>query len=286
MNCTHCNVPLEPEARFCRNCGMAISTGASQPAGANTAQANQAGIGDSPTVLTPPWQAQQSAPFQPQYPPPQSMPPQAYQPTVAVSPSPGSLPSTGAQLSSPPLPTRHKNRLVQVLLILVIALLVIMLVLVAGWFLALRPVLHGLAQSQLDGVLTSAVNQITPAEMALIPSGRASVPLTEADMNNFIASNTNSSDPVQQIHMTITPTVLRLDLQTFGITSTIIGVPQAVNGQVVITNVTVQGIASLLLSPEELTATLNAHLHDAGVNLHRTVTGVLLKNHEMDIQLR
>ena len=86
--------------------------------------------------------------------------------------------------------------------------------------------------------------------------------------------------------MTITPSVLRLDLQTYGITSTITGVPQVVNGQLVITNVTVQGIASLLLSPEELTTTLNAHLHDAGLKLHRAVTGVLLKDHEMDIQLR
>ncbi len=283
MNCTRCNAPLEPEARFCRNCGMAISTYASQPASANAAQANQPGIGDSPTVLTPPWQAQQPAPFQPQYAPPQSMPPEAYQPTVAVSPSAGSLPSTGAQFSAPPLPTRRRrNRLALVLVILA----VILLVLVAGWFLALRPVLHGLAQSQVDGVLTSAVNQITPAQMLLIPPGRTTVPLTETDMNNFIASNTDSSGPVQQIHMTITPTVLRLDLQTFGITSTVTGVPRVVNGQLVIANVTVQGIASLLLSPEEVTATLNAHLHDAGLRLHRTVTGVLLKNHEMDIQLR
>ena len=280
MNCTRCNAPLEPEARFCRSCGMAISTDASQPASVDT------DMGDSPTVPTPPWEAQQPAPSQPHYPQNQSMPPEAYQPTIAISPGPGSLPSTGAQPYSPPLPTRRrKNRLVQVLLILVIALLVFMLVVVAGWFLALRPILHGLAQNQIDSVLTSAVNQITPAQLLLIPAGRATVPLTEADMNNFIASNTNSSDPVQQIHMTITPTVIRLDFQTYGLTSTVTGVPQAVNGQIVITDVTVQGIASLLLSPEELTATLNAHLHDAGLKLHRVVTGVVLKNHEMDIQL-
>jgi hypothetical protein len=160
---------------------------------------------------------------------------------------------------------------------------------VAGWFLALRPILHGLAQNQVNGVLSNAVQQITPAELLLIPRGRATVHLTEADLNSFIASNTGPSDPVQQIHMTITPAVVRLDLQTYGFTSTVTGVPQVVNGQIVITNVTVQGIAALILSPEELTATLNAHLGDAGLRLsrlHRVVTGVVLKNGEMDILLR
>ena len=283
MNCTRCNAPIEPEARFCRNCGLAVSSYASQSASANAAQVSQPGIGDSPTVLPPPWQAQQPAPFQPQYAPPQSMPPQAYQPTVAVSPSAGSLPSAGAKFAAPALPTRRRrNRLVLVLIIVA----AILLVLVAGWYLALRPVLHGVAQSQLDGVLTSSVNQITPIQVALIPPGRTTVPLTETDMNNFIGSNMDSSGPVQQIHMTITPTVVRLDLQTYGITSTVTGVPEVVNGQLVITNVTVQGIASVLLSPEELTATLNAHLRDAGLRLHRPLTGVVLKDHEMDLQLR
>src|SRR6266581_773750 len=115
MNCTQCNAPLLPEARFCRVCGQAVSTAAPQPAIANYAQANQPVIETSPTVSTPPWQAQQPAPFQPQNMPPQSMPPQAYQPTMPVSPGPGSLPSTGAQLSSPPLPKRRKNRLPLVL---------------------------------------------------------------------------------------------------------------------------------------------------------------------------
>lgn len=283
MNCTRCNAPLEPEARFCRNCGLPVSPGASRPDDANAWQASQPGIGDAPTVLPPPWEAQQPAPFQPQYLPPQSMSPQAYQPTIAVSPSPGSLPSAGARFSAPSIPARRRrNRLVPVLLIVVVFLLVV----VAGWFLALRPVLHGLAQNQIDGVLTSAVNQISPAELLLIPPGRATVPLTEAEMNNFIASNENPNDPVQQIHMTITPADLRLDFQTYGITSTVTGVPEVVNGQIVITQVTVQGIASLLLSPDELTATLNAHLHDAGLKLHRVATGVVLKTGEMDIQVR
>jgi hypothetical protein len=172
------------------------------------------------------------------------------------------------------------------LVIVAASLFVIMIVAFAGWLLALQPFLHGLAQNQIDSDLNGAVNQITPASVALIPSGRATVPLTEADMNNFIANNTTPSDPVQQIHMTITPTELQLNFQTYGITSTITGVPRVVNGQIVITNVRVQGIAMLLLSPEDLTTTINAHLRAAGLKLHRVATGVALKTGEMDIQLR
>ena len=284
MNCTRCNAPLEPEARFCRVCGQAVLTGIPQPPVENAKQTNRPNMGDSPTVPTPflqPQQPTQVAPLQPQYTPPQSIPPQAYQPTVAVSP--GSLPSAGSQLSSPPFPKRRrKNLLARVLLILV----VVLLVLVAGWFIGLRPLLHGIAQNQIDQVLTNAVNQINPVEIALLPPGRASIALTETDLNEQIAQSTSSSDPVQQMHMTVTPGGVRLDFQTYGLASTITGVPQVINGQLVIKNVAVQGIASLLISPDELTTTLNAHLSDAGARLHRSVNGITLKDHEMVIQFR
>jgi hypothetical protein len=257
-------------------------TGVSQPPTANTAQANQPTTADSPTVPSPPWQVQQPtqpSPLQPPYVPPQSIPPQAYQPTVAVSP--GSLPSAGPQFAAPPL-RRRKNRLVRVLLILV----VVLLVLVSGWFLALRPYLHGVVQSQIDGVLSNAVNQIDPAEGFLLPPGSSTVDVTEAGINNFIVLNTAPSDPVQQMHMTITPAGLRLDFQVYGFACAVTGVPQAINGQLVMTNVTVEGIASLLISPDEMTATLNAHLRDASAKIHRSISGVVLKDHEMDIQVR
>ncbi len=280
MNCTHCNTPLIPEARFCRNCGMPVSTVVPQPATGNNEQANQQGIGDSPTVLPPPWQVQQSAPIQPHY------TPQAYQPTVAVSSNPGSMPSAGAQFASPPLPTRRrKNRLMQVLLILLAALLILLLVLVGGWFVVLRPYLHGVAQNEVDGVFSSATNLINPITVAVIATSHRPVIITETDANNFIAMNSTPSDPIQQVHMSITPSGLRLEFQTYGFTSTITGVPRVVNGQIVMTNVTVQGIASLIMSPDELTNELNADLQQVSATLHRPIAGVALKNQEMDVQL-
>jgi hypothetical protein len=279
MNCTRCNAPLASEARFCRNCGLPISMVTPQPASGIDGQDKQQGIGDSPTVLPPSWQVQQSAPIQSHY------PPQAYQPTIAVSSNPGSMPSAGDKLSSPPLPVRRKNRLMQVLLILLAVLLVLLLVLAGGWFFVLRPYLHGLAQNEVDGVFSSATNLINPLALTAVATTHMPVIITENDANNFIALNSPQSDPLQQIHMSITPAGLQLTFQTYGLTSTITGVPRVVNGQIVMTNATVQGIASLIMSPDELTNEVNADLQQVSAALHRPITGIVLKNQEMDVQL-
>ena len=258
MNCVRCNALLVPEARFCPICGLPVAT-AAPPASLPSLSPSQMERGPGG----------------------EAAPPQPYQPTVAVSP--GSLPRTASPFPSPPFPARRRrNWLVRSLLMLA----VVLLVLVAGWFFGLRPYLHGLAQSQIDSVLTNAIDQINPLGIPLLPPGGAPIPVSETAINNLIVLNTTPSDPVQQMHMTITPAGLRLDFQAYGFPCTITGVPQAINGQLVITNVTVQGIDSLIISPDELTATLNAHLRDASARLHRDISGVLLKDHEIDIQLR
>ena len=280
MNCTRCNTPLIPEARFCRNCGMPVPAVSPQPASSNVEQAKQQGIGDSPTVLPPSWQVQQSEPVQPYY------PPQAYQPTVAVSPNRGSIPSAVSRSTSPPVPARRgKNRLMQVLLILLAVLLVLVLLLAGAWFFLLRPYLHGLAQNDIDNVFASATNLINPLAVAVVASSHTPVIITENDANNFISSNSSQSDPVQQTHLSITPAGVQLDFQTFGLTSTITGVPSVVNGQIVMTDVTVKGVASLIMSPDELTNEVNADLQQVSAALHRPITGLVLKNQEMDVQL-
>ena len=199
MNCTRCNTPLVAGARFCRNCGLPISTVDSQPASGDIEQGNQQVIGDSPAAQLPSWQVQQPAQMQPY------STPQIYQPTVAVSSNPGSMPSLGAQPVSPALPTRRrKNRLMRVLLILLVALLILLLVLVGGWFVVLRPSLHGVAQNEVDGVFTSATNLINPLAVAVIATSHRPVIITETDANNFIASNSSQSYPIQQVHLSIT----------------------------------------------------------------------------------
>jgi hypothetical protein len=280
MNCTRCDTPLPFDARFCGNCGFPISTAIPQTASGNAGQEKQQGIGDSPTVLPPLWKVQQSAPIE------SRNPPQIYQATVAVSSSAGSMPSTGAKLASPSLHARRrKNRLMRVLLMLLAVVLVLLLVLAGGWFFALRPYLHGVAQNEVDGVFSSATNLINPLAVTVVASTHRPVIITENDANNFIAMNSSQSDPIQQIHMSITPAGLLLEFQTYGLTSTITGVPRAVNGQIVVTNVKVQGIASLIMSPDELTNEVNADLQHVRDALHRPITGIVLKNQELDVRL-
>jgi len=195
------------------------------------------------------------------------------------------MPSTGAKLASPSLSVRRKNRLMQVFIILLAVLLVLLLVLVGGWFFVLRPYLHGMAQNEVDGVFSSATNLINPLAVTVVATSHMPVIITENDANNFIALNSPQSDPIQQIHMSITPAGLQLEFQTYGLTSTITGVPRVVNGQIVMTNVTVQGIASLIMSPDELTNEVNADLQQVSAALHRPITGIVLKNQEMDVHL-
>jgi hypothetical protein len=197
------------------------------------------------------------------------------------------MPSVGAQYASPPLPTgRRKNRLMQVLLIVLAALLVLSLILVGGWFFILRPYLHGVAQNQVDGIFSNAMNLINPLTIVVIGAGPKPVIITETDANNFIALNSSQSEPVQFVHMTITPAGLSLQLRAYGLTSTFTGVPRVVNGQIVMTNVTIQGVASLIMSPDELTNELNADLQQVSAALHRPIAKVVLKNQEMDVQLK
>lgn len=279
MNCTRCDTPLASEARFCRNCGFPISTVTPQTASGNAGQEKQQGIGDSPTVLPLSWNVQQSAPIQ------SHIPPQTYQPTVAVSSNAGSMPSTGVGSALPTLAVRRKNRLMQVILILLAVLLVLLLVLAGGWFFVLRPYLHGVAQNEVDSVFTSATNLINPLAVTVVATSHRPVIITEVDANNFIAMNSPQSDPIQQIHMSITPAGLQLTFQTYGLTSTITGVPRVVNGQIVMTNATVLGIASLIMSPDELTNDVNADLQQVSAALHRPITGIVLKNQELDVRL-
>ena len=196
--------------------------------------------------------------------------------------SPGTLRSERTQLASPPAPTRLRRRSLSRVLLHYASML---LILGAGWFVGLRPYLHGLAQNQIDTLLSSVVNQLDLAQLPGISFGPLSIPVTERTVNNLFVLYASPSDPVQHVHMQITPGGLRVDFQVYGFACDITGAPVVSNGQLIIANVTVEGIVSLIMSSDEMTSILNAHLRDAGAKLHRNVVGVILKDHEMDIIL-
>jgi hypothetical protein len=132
---------------------------------------------------------------------------------------------------------------------------------------------------------TNATNLINPIAVTVIATSHKPVIITENDANNFIGVNGSQSSPVQQAHLSITPDGLRLDFQAYGLTSTITGVPKVVNGEIVMTNVTVQGPLSIIMTPDELTNEVNANLQQVSEALQRPVSSLVLKNQEIEITL-
>ena len=262
MNCIRCNDPLPPDARFCRNCGAPVSI-------------------NVPPPQPPQLQAQVHSPTPQPY----------YQPTLPVSPETlqsssfaGQRPQNLASRRDMP-PRRRRGRGLRFTLIT----LVVLIILLAGaWVFVLRPYLHSLAQNQVDSALSNAVNQI---DFSLISQAPPGVPLppvkvTEDAINNFyLPLIHNPSSPVQNMHIQIASNQVRLDFTVYGFASDVTGKPTLQNGNLTVTNVSVGGIAGLVMSSDEMTALLNRHLADIQSRLHRPINSVLLMNHELDIIL-
>src|SRR5258708_38652318 len=127
--------------------------------------------------------------------------------------SPGTLWSEGTQFASPPTPTRLRRRSLSRVLLHYASML---LILGAGWFVGLRPYLHGLGQNQIDTLLSRVVNQLDLRRIPGISFGPLSIPVTERTVNNLFGLDASPSDPGQQVHSQCTPGGLRADCQAHG----------------------------------------------------------------------
>ncbi|MGB8343276.1 MAG: zinc ribbon domain-containing protein [Ktedonobacteraceae bacterium] len=281
MNCASCNAPLEPQARFCPKCGATVHPAPpANPAPLYQPQAR----GESPTIQPAQW----SQPQQPQPAPPSWQQPQ--QPQQAQQPAPGQmiLPATRGAPLSPPVyrpasgsQPKKKSRLRGCLLYSLIIVVVLLLLLVGAWFAVARPYADSMAQSQLNNALAQAVTNI-PAQVALLPSG-GTVPVSDNTINFLLSNQSSSSNIVQNANVTITPQNFLFKFQVFGFPCSVTGVPIASNGKIVITNVTLSGIAGLVMSPDEITTIVNNHLADAVTRINHSITKVTLKQHEVDL---
>lgn len=316
MNCSNCSMPLENNARFCRNCGAPVPT-SEQPQPQAPAAYPPQQFENAPTIPTMPMQPQQQQPPQQMpthyMPPPQNVPPQYSAPTQGaqsyqreVPPQAGTYqqpvveqPNTFAQQGQPSQPgtissdasgnpatsgkvAPRRGRRRGCFSVVLVTLIVLVLLVAGGWFLVARPYLHNLAATQINNVLTTGINQI-PSLVTQVPAG--SFPVQENVLNNLITLETAPSDPVQHMVVSITPTNMTINFSVYGYGCTVTGLPAAQNGHLVVTNVNVQGLASLIMTSDELTSLLNQKLAQAQAKLNHPVTGVQLKNQELDLVL-
>jgi hypothetical protein len=163
-----------------------------------------------------------------------------------------------------------------------LTVLLLLLLIVAGWFFVARPFLHDIAVTQLDRAMSSAVNQISPVEAGVLPH---TLMVNENTLTNMLVLNTAPSDPVQHPATKISQNGVRFEFQLYGSDCAITLLPQAQTGHLIATNVTVEGIIGLILSADDIQTLLNKHLADAQARIQHTVQSVQLKDHEMDLTL-
>ncbi|TMD63930.1 MAG: hypothetical protein E6I91_11905 [Chloroflexi bacterium] len=285
MNCIKCKAPLEANARFCPNCGEPVSSIIPNSIPAHPAPSYQPAFMAEPPPF--PLDKQKNEPLVLRPGNQQASQPQAYGPTQyqlqpqAAPPqqSPYYQPGGNSLASSGSTKTRRRGRGCLVGLTIILLLL---LVLVGGWFLLLRPYLNNQAQNKLDSVLSDAVSHIPP-EVAVAPAGPVKV--TENVFNNLLVLNSSPNDVVKNMQIHITPNTMSMQFQVYGFGNTVTGVPQVKQGHFVITNVTVDGVAGLILSADEITALVNRHLADAQARINHSIVSVQLNNQEMDLVL-
>jgi len=163
-----------------------------------------------------------------------------------------------------------------------VTLVILLIAAGAGWIFYLRPTIHDMAQTRLDAAMSSAIKQIpsVPDQLSI-----GSLPVTETEITNLIAGNLAPTDPMRQVQTTINANSVRVAFQFYGFPCAVTTVPKVVNGQLVATSVNVEGIAMLIMSPDEMMTLLNKHLVEAQIQIKHSIKSVQLKDHEMDLIL-
>lgn len=287
MNCPKCNTLLETNARFCPRCGEPVSGIALNNTPANPASSYPPAYTGEPPTLPLAKQRNEPLVLRPGY--------QGSQP-----PEHGSASQWSQSQTAPTAPTQSQQspyyqtgvntlanngnirsrRRGRGCLTGFITLLVLLVLLGGGWFLLLRPYLNDLAKNRLDSILTDAVNNIPP-QVALAPAGPVNV--SENLLNNLLVLSSSPNDIVKNTQIHITPNTMSMQFQVYGFTGTVNGVPKVQQGHLVITNVTVDGIAGLIFSAEDITALANKHLATAQARINHAIVSVQLKNQELNL---
>lgn len=162
-----------------------------------------------------------------------------------------------------------------------ITLVLVVILGAAGWVYVARPYLHNQVVAQINQAMTAEVNQL-PTSLPL-PGG--TVRVTDAMLDNLLALSLPSNIPIQHSQAQISASGLQIVFQTEGLSSSITGVPVASQGHLLLSQVSVKGVISLILSANDISSLFNQHIAAALVRIHHTVRSVTLLNHEMDLVL-
>src|SRR5689334_8590117 len=136
MNCIRCNMPLEANARFCRNCGQPVSpSSANPPSGPGIANPSPLSRpisrnNEAPTIPPTAWQPSTPSPSTPSY-QQQPLTQRSTLPPITYQPKVGTMQSGTGNQQQPKPKRRGRGCLVSSL----VTLLIVVLLVVGGWFL-------------------------------------------------------------------------------------------------------------------------------------------------------
>ncbi len=326
MNCKKCNNQLEEQTRFCAECGTPVDKNVMDSGANQTIPAVSMGFQPiEPTTSTPPEQSMplvinpqslsQQSPYMEQtrwpqpdnYIPPEETLPYTQQPVPSYpqpeqeSPFAQTTPlSANAQLQQERgVRPRRPRRLSGCLLRLALVMVLLFAALAGLWVFALQPYIHEVVKSKLNTAMTEAVNQIPdiapqPRPPFLPPPPSITLPpITENLIQTVMALSISPSEPVQDPVVHINQQGVRLEFSIhpnflpFGFPCAVSFLPTIdEQGNLVVRNVNLEGIASLGISSDELASLLNQHISDAMKKLKNPISRIDLQQGEIVITLQ
>lgn len=164
--------------------------------------------------------------------------------------------------------------------------LFLILLLGVAWIFAIRPYVHDQIVSRVDSKITSAINAIPP-----LPSTKigVTIPVTENIINTALSFGVAPSDPVQQPTVHFTTNRIRFEFQVqflFSFPCAFSWTPQVQKGQLVATNVSVEGIMGLVMSPEETQQLIDKEFKKAFDHIGYEPKSVQVKDGEIDVTVQ
>jgi hypothetical protein len=186
-------------------------------------------------------------------------------------------------------------------ILLLIAVLVLLSGALAGvWFFALQPYVHNMVINKLDTAMGQAVDQIPTLNQSPLPlplpvpqQGRQLPPISETMLDNVMKLSLSPSEPVKDPAFHITEQNVRMefnvhpDFLPFGIPCAISFVPTVdEQGNVIVKQVNIEGLANLIVTSGDITPILNRHLKDAMTKLNNPVSSIQLQQGAIVITLK